>query len=91
MHPDWVRSLRDQCDAAEVPFFFKQWGEWMAESEIEHVPPEVDTFIDARSHMIRIDLQHYIDGDGAGAYRVGKARAGRTLDGQTWDQMPEAR
>lgn len=28
MHPDWVRSLRDQCAAAGVPFFFKQWGEW---------------------------------------------------------------
>lgn len=28
MHPDWVRSLRDQCQEAEVPFFFKQWGEW---------------------------------------------------------------
>lgn len=26
MHPDWVRSLRDQCAAAGVPFFFKQWG-----------------------------------------------------------------
>ncbi len=28
MHPDWARSLRDQCDAAGVPFLFKQWGEW---------------------------------------------------------------
>lgn len=28
MHPDWARSLRDQCQAAAVPFFFKQWGEW---------------------------------------------------------------
>jgi protein gp37 len=27
MHPDWVRTLRDQCAEAEVPFFFKQWGE----------------------------------------------------------------
>lgn len=26
MHPDWTRSLRDQCQAAGVPFFFKQWG-----------------------------------------------------------------
>jgi protein gp37 len=26
MHPDWIRSLRDQCTAAGVPFFFKQWG-----------------------------------------------------------------
>lgn len=28
-HPDWIRSLRDQCAAAEVPFFFKQWGEYL--------------------------------------------------------------
>lgn len=28
MHPDWARSLRDQCAAAGVPFLFKQWGEW---------------------------------------------------------------
>ena len=28
MNPDWARSLRDQCDAAGVPFHFKQWGEW---------------------------------------------------------------
>lgn len=27
-HPDWFRSLRDQCQRAGVPFFFKQWGEW---------------------------------------------------------------
>lgn len=26
MHPDWVRSIRNQCQEAEVPFFFKQWG-----------------------------------------------------------------
>lgn len=29
MHPDWARSLRDQCQAAGVPFFFKQWGAWL--------------------------------------------------------------
>jgi protein gp37 len=28
MHPTWARSLRDQCHAAKVPFFFKQWGAW---------------------------------------------------------------
>jgi protein gp37 len=30
MHPDWARSLRDQCKAAGVPFLFKQWGNWRA-------------------------------------------------------------
>lgn len=29
MHPEWVRSIRDQCEAAGVPFFFKQWGEYV--------------------------------------------------------------
>lgn len=50
MHPDWARSLRDQCAAAGVPFFFKQWGSWapvceMAEELIEscyHPAPERD-------------------------------------------------
>ena len=35
MHPGWVRALRDQCVAAGVPFFFKQWGEWISVSEVE--------------------------------------------------------
>ena len=29
IHPDWARSIRDQCAAAGVPFLFKQWGEWL--------------------------------------------------------------
>jgi protein gp37 len=33
MHPEWARSLRDQCAAAGVPFLFKQWGEWLPISE----------------------------------------------------------
>lgn len=28
MHVDWARAVRDQCVAAGVPLFFKQWGEW---------------------------------------------------------------
>lgn len=34
MHPDWARSLRDQCQAAGVPFLFKQWGEWKPISQM---------------------------------------------------------
>jgi protein gp37 len=26
MNPSWVTSIRDQCQKADVPFFFKQWG-----------------------------------------------------------------
>ena len=42
MHPDWARSIRDQCAAAGVPFFFKQWGSWkpicaMADGECDEL------------------------------------------------------
>jgi protein gp37 len=37
MHPDWARGLRDQCKAAGVPFFFKQWGEFAPDDPLaEH-------------------------------------------------------
>jgi protein gp37 len=36
MHPDWARSLRDQCAAADVPYFFKQWGEFLPVGQ--HLP-----------------------------------------------------
>lgn len=35
MHPDWALDLRDQCAAADVPFFFKQWGAWKAITQME--------------------------------------------------------
>lgn len=46
---DWVRTIRDRCQAAGVAFHFKQWG------------------------------------------GVNKKRAGRTLDGRTWDELPGPR
>ena len=29
MHPEWIRSLRDQCISSNVPFFFKGWGNYI--------------------------------------------------------------
>lgn len=34
MHPDWARSARDFCQANKIPFFFKQWGNWMPVAEL---------------------------------------------------------
>lgn len=48
MNPAWVADIRDQCQRAGVPFFFKQWG------------------------------------------GTNKKKAGRLLDGRTWDEMPAA-
>jgi len=47
MQADWARSVRDQCQAAGIPFLFKQWG------------------------------------------GVNKKKAGRLLDGRTWDEFPD--
>jgi len=72
MHPDRARALRDQCQGAGVPFFFKQHGEYIAEpggvEEGDHAFP-------AGLHMTR----------------VGKAAAGRLLDGREWNEVPDAR
>lgn len=38
MHPKWVRDIRDQCEAAGVPFLFKQWGEWLPGENETHAP-----------------------------------------------------
>ncbi len=42
MHPDWARSLRDQCAEAAVPFFFKQWGEF-GQDYYPGPPPKINT------------------------------------------------
>jgi protein gp37 len=35
MHPDWARSLRDQCKSAGVPFWFKGWGKHVPAGQIK--------------------------------------------------------
>ena len=42
MHPAWARSLRDQCVATDVPFFFKQWGEWLPAFEYQYADVKDD-------------------------------------------------
>ncbi|MFA4050957.1 MULTISPECIES: DUF5131 family protein [Mycobacteroides] len=95
MHPDWARSLRDQCVAAGVPFLFKQWGEWAPN---QHPPLRacVCDWYDGREADIcrndpcrKLSKPPYVDDPRAQMQRVGKKRAGRELDGRTWDQYPE--
>lgn len=33
MNPEWVESIRRQCKAQKVAFFFKQWGGWGADGK----------------------------------------------------------
>lgn len=79
MHPDWARSLRDQCQAANVPFFFKQWG--------EYGPTPLRT--SQHSYQFAPDPAGHSNYADVTVYKVGKKAAGRLLDGRTWDEMPE--
>lgn len=72
MHPDWARTLRDQCNQAGVPFFFKQRGEWTWD-----YPQGISLAHRKQRYMYGITF-----------YRVGKNLAGRELDGRTWDELP---
>jgi len=93
MHPDWARSLRDQCTAAKVPFFFKQWGEWeiasTANGHSGSVMPETGeryTWIGKNGKTFNPSAPN--DQDCWSMAKVGKKKSGRVLDGTTWDQVP---
>jgi len=83
MHPNWVRSIRDQCQEANVPFFFKQWGEWQLTNEREEMKQ------DGNERLTSIDVPGAIGYNKAWFRRVGKKNAGRLLDGRTWDEYPQ--
>lgn len=79
LHPDWARSLRDQCQDAGVPFFFKQWGEYCALSQMPY-----ETY---REWYVSHGTEGWDCNDPR--WKVGKKAAGRILDGLTWDEFPE--
>jgi len=103
MHPDWVRSLRDQCQTANVPFFFKQWGEFTEVCRYESWSKYRD-HVGGVSRAVGLSKLGLLNADGSDLVnggpehkvypishleRVGKKQAGRILDGRTWDELPE--
>jgi len=87
MHPDWAKSIRDQCQAAGVLFFFKQHGEWVPWIPRNGNPKNLPV-----QHVMR-NGSEYFPGNFSSSLqsmiRVGKKNAGRVLDGRTWDEMPD--
>lgn len=105
MHPEWVRSLRDQCASARTAFFFKQWGEWAP-----NIGAVDGWTIDDDPEISRFEHREWEDGQWSepfhpmwcdfsdGNYdeehcvsRLGKKRSGRLLDGVEHNAMPEVR
>lgn len=85
MHPEWVRLVRDQCETAGVPFFFKQWGTWYpcggwpcaGEKTAMNIEGKIEKFNDSFPPEGWIALE-----------KTGKKKAGNMIDGRTWQQMP---
>jgi len=88
MHPEWARSLRDQCAAAGVPFLFKQWGDWVPTDRLS-----VKRSIGMPGQ--NGDVWAWCDGTRDGwktglvSTRVGRKTAGRFLDGVEHNGFPK--
>jgi protein gp37 len=85
MHRDWARAIRDDCRNRDdmgrpwpLPFHFKQWGEWISDDLADEMFYLTGKFATT-------------DHCGITYHRVGTKRAGRELDGRTWDGFPAVR
>lgn len=96
MHPEWARSVRDQCEQTTTAFFFKQWGDWRPIDGPKWSPITADRQA-SDSWMTRDGQIVPCGSDRAKFYspygdylfrRMGKKAAGRLLDGRTHDEMP---
>lgn len=93
IHPDWVRSLRDQCQEHQIPFFFNQWGKWFPFLDVE----KDDS--DGRADYAWFKREGYRIHNLAGGFGfhgdrvhvmqpMDKGKAGRMLDGVEHSEIP---
>jgi len=98
VHPQWIRDIRDQCKAASVPFWFKQWGSWVPKNRGSVRTPAEGIYRDGRRLRTTAEFQRdgetwpksfrSKDGDFCFVTRVGKKAAGRLLDGVEYSELP---
>jgi len=81
LHPDWVRSIRDQCQDAGVPFFFKQWGEWELSCAQGTRESSDEGLYGYNCRKLIIGRDTFM--------RVGKKKAGCLLDGKEYKEIPK--
>lgn len=75
MNPRWALSILNQCKAHDVPFLFKQWGNWAPIDNVGLL-------------SIKGKAQKRLPGDYV-MVNVGKKKAGRLLDGREWNGFPK--
>lgn len=102
MHPDWARSLRDECEAdSMISFMFTGRGDWTWDEPRHAFYPPRPPFTDRKGVMhprgsVAMTKSNPFDPFRVGhpdwgtvVTRVGKAYAGHVLDGRTWEERPD--
>lgn len=101
MHPDWVRNIQKQCQEQNVPFFFKQWGEWVSVSQTDIPFLEKPCQILLKNGDLingifpadvkKFEKDHYKIDDFSGViiFKVGKSKSGAILDGKEYKEFPK--
>lgn len=78
VHPNWMLTVRDQCQSAGVPFFFKQWGEWG-----NNYTPVIYKIGNPKQ-----SVKYHRWDDGTIVWRVGKKAAGCFCDDREYKEFP---
>jgi protein gp37 len=99
MHPEWARSLRDQCAAAGAIFHFKQWGEWSPREwkadqgthALHRNAPENGSFQKLNHHPNSCERSSEAPSGWQAFAKQGKKAAGSLLDGIEHNGMPEVK
>lgn len=95
-HPDWVRNIQRQCAEQNVPFFFKQWGEWQVVYERDKGGTTSNYFNDTETEFY--DKYRRLNFNGGWGFHgenlcyvdnVGKKKAGCKLDGLEYKEYPK--
>lgn len=96
MHPDWVRNIQKQCQKQDVPFFFKQWGEWSVVYERNKGGTSDNYFNDTETEYYnRYRRLNFAGGCGFHGEnvcyfdKVGKLKSGAILDGKEYKEFPK--
>lgn len=78
MHPDWVRDVQKQCEGNHIPFFFKQWGEWLPLGQqvpAITLPDKLRGYTDPETKQLWL--------------KAGTDRSGHLLDGKAYREFPK--
>jgi protein gp37 len=91
VHPDWILKIKNQCITTDVPFFFKQWGEYSPTVEWakpNSITPEKIRWVKPSGKVVKTGIGQMYDGD-ALMHRGGSKNTGNRLNGKVFEQFPE--